>query len=92
MLGNLALVEDDAPFGIESAGEIGGRHLADIGGQFLGLLEQRDRVQIDDAIDAFMRFLHADPVHHGAQIIAEMKRVGRLHAGKDARNGDGHGP
>ena len=29
--------------------------------------------------------LHLDPLHHGAEIVAEVQAAGRLHAGEDAR-------
>ena len=38
-----------------------------------------------------MRLLHRDPVHHRAEIIAEVERVGRLHAGEDAFGKFAHG-
>jgi hypothetical protein len=47
-------------------------------------------MQIDDAIDAFVGVLELDPVHHGAEIVAEMQVPGRLHAGKNAKNGGSH--
>ena len=54
MLGDLALVEDDVFFGIDAAGDEGGRDFPDARLQFLRLLRQGDRMQIDDAIDAIM--------------------------------------
>ena len=70
--------------GIEPGGDIGRRHLTDRALQLVGVLPHGDRVHVDDAIDALVRLLHLDPLHHGAEIIAEMQVAGRLHAGKDA--------
>ena len=56
------------------------RQFPDPGAQFLRLLIHRDRVQIDDAEDAFVIVLDPDPVGQRAQIIADMQIAGRLHA------------
>jgi hypothetical protein len=90
VLGHLALVEDDRALRVEAAGKIRGGDLANVAGQFLRILECRDGMHIHHAIDALMRFLHGNPVHHGAKVITEVKRVRRLHAGKDAFGEGGH--
>ena len=42
-------------------------------------------MHVDDAIDAIVRRLHFDPPCQCAEIVAEVKVAGRLHAGEDAR-------
>ncbi len=79
-----ALVEDDAAFGVDAGGDIGGGDLARRMAQFGRILRHRHRVQIDDAEDALEIVLQGDPVADRAEIIAEMQIAGRLDAGKDA--------
>ncbi len=86
MFGNLALVEHDMFFGIDAAGDEGGRDFPDARLQFLRLLRQRDRVQIDDAIDAIMGLLQLDEFGDRAEIISKMQIARRLHAGKNPFN------
>ena len=51
-------------------------------GSSAGSCQTRDRVQIDDAIEAVVAVLQLDEALDGAEIIAEMQIAGRLHAGK----------
>ena len=81
--GNLALIENDAAFGIDPGGQKGRRHLAGVRHQILRFLPYGDGVQIYNAIDAFIITLQADEIPDRAQIITEMKVPRRLHAGKD---------
>jgi len=46
----------------------------------------RDRVHVDDAIDAVMGFLHLHEVDDRAEVIAEMQIARRLDAGKNLFN------
>src|SRR5262249_26658664 len=84
MLGNLALVEDDAAARIETGGRIGGGPRTDRALELGGTLPQGDGVHVDDAIEAVVRLLHLHPARERAQVVAEMQVAGRLHAGKDA--------
>ena len=88
VLRDLALIEENALLGIEPRGDIGRRHLADrllqLGRTAPHVEALRDRVQVDDAIDALVRLLQLDPLQHGPQIVAEVQAAGRLHAGEDA--------
>ena len=79
MLDDLGLIEEDALFWVEAGRDVGGRDLANGCAQLRRVLPNRDGVQIDDAINAFVRFLHLDPIDHGTEIIAEMQAPGRLH-------------
>ena len=80
MLGDLALVEHDVLLGIDPAGDEGRGDLADRLGQLDGILPHRDRVQIDDAIDAVVAVLQLDEALDGAEIVAEVQIAGGLHA------------
>ncbi len=88
---DLALVEDDVGPGIDTGGEEGGGHLAGRPGQFRRVLPDRDRVHVDDAIDAVVGRLHLDETDDGAEIVAEVEIAGRLDAGENARGETGHG-
>ena len=55
--------------------------------QLVGVLWQGQRVQIDDAEDAFVIVLQRDPVADRAEVIAKMQIAGRLDAGKDSVHG-----
>ncbi len=50
----------------------------------------RDRVHVDDAIDAVMRLLQLHEIDDRAEVIAEMQIAGRLDARKNPFN-EGHG-
>src|SRR5258708_4297334 len=86
MLGDLALIEDDMLFRIDTAGNEGGGDLARVLRQLLGAApdHQRlgNRVQVDDAIDALVPVLQCDELCDGAEVIPEMQIAGRLYAGK----------
>ena len=84
-----ALIEYDRAFRIDATGHVGGRHDAGGIGQFRrsapDLAALRDRMQVDHAVDALVRVLQLDPLHHRAEIVTEVKITGWLHAGKHAR-------
>ncbi len=46
------------------------------------VLPHRDRVQVDDAVDAVVAVLQLDEALDRAEIVAEVQVAGRLHAGK----------
>ena len=52
---------------IEAGGDVGCGHRADRVLQLLRFLPHRDRVHVDDAIEALVRALHLDPAHQGAR-------------------------
>ncbi len=83
MLGDLALVEDDVFLGVDAAGEEGGGDLPRRLRQLGRVLPHRDGVHVDDAIDAIVLVLQRDELHDGAEIVAQVKIAGRLHAGED---------
>ncbi len=85
------LHHDGADLGVDARRQVERGYLLDFGPQLRGLLEERDRMKIDDAEDALVIVLDAHPVLEGAQVVADMEISGRLHAGKDARF-HGRGP
>ena len=91
MAGNAALVEDDMLLRVDAGSE-------ERGGDRPGLLPQvvmdelgRDRVQVDDAVDAVVALLQGDELADRAEIIAQMQIARGLHAGKDAGGDVAHG-
>ena len=84
VLGDLALVEHDVAPGIDAARNEGGRDLAGCARQLDRVLPDRDRMQIDDAVDAIVAILQLNEFDNGAEIIAEMQITGRLYPGKYA--------
>ena len=80
VLGDLALVEHDVLLGIDPTGDEGRGHFANGLRQLRGILPHRDRVQIDDAIDAVVAVLQLDEALDGAEIVAEVQIAGGLHA------------
>ncbi len=84
MTADHALVEDDAMPRVDAGGDIGGGNLAGRMAQFERVLRHRQRMQIDDAEDAFVIVLQRHPVADRPEIIAEMQVAGRLNAGKNS--------
>src|SRR5262249_16439183 len=84
MRADRALVEDDAALGIDAGCDIGGCQRARRLAQLVGILQLRQRMQIDDAEDALEIVLQRDPVADRAEIVAEMQIAGRLDAGKNS--------
>ena len=82
-LGDLALVEDDVTNRVDASRQEPGGHLAGAPFQGLRVLPRGDRVQVHDAVDAFMGFLQRDESHDRAQIITEMEIARRLNPGKN---------
>src|SRR5438093_5596410 len=84
--GDLALVEYDVLLRIDAGGNERRGDLAGVAGQFRRAAPDvhplRDRVHVDDAIDAIMGFLHLHEVDDRAEVIAEMQIARRLDARK----------
>src|SRR5262249_41497500 len=78
----LALVKHDVAPGIDAACNEGGRDLAGCARQLNRVLPDRDRMQIDDAVDAIVAILQLNEFDNGAEVIAEMQITGRLYPGK----------
>jgi hypothetical protein len=82
MARDLALIEDDVPGGIDAGSDEGGRDLARVVLEFVGVLKHGDGVEIDDAVEALMIGLERHELGDGAEIVAEMKIAGGLDARK----------
>ena len=85
---HLTLLEQDGTIGIDPAGDQCRRHFANAIAQRRRVLCDRDRMQVDDAIDALMCILHRHPFADGAEIIAQVQIAGGLDAGKNAAHAD----
>ncbi len=84
MAGDLALVEDDVLLRIDAGGNEGRGDLAGVAREFGRAAPDRDRlrdrVHVDDAIEAVVRLLQLHEVDDRAEVVAEMQIAGRLDA------------
>src|SRR5262245_36371470 len=80
----LTLIEDGVLTRIDSGGDESRRNLPRLLLQLLWILPGRNRMHIDDAVDAVETVLQLNPVPDGAEIIAEMEICGGLDAREDA--------
>ena len=67
------LREYDCAFWIDAGGDVGGRDLARLGGERLGILPGRDGVEIDDAEKALHLILERYELHQRAEIVAKVQ-------------------
>ena len=90
MAGDLALVEHDVLLRIDAGGDEGRGHLAgvarELGRAAPDVHPLRDRVHVDDAIDAVVGLLQLHEVDDRAEVIAEMQIARRLDARKNPFN------
>ena len=85
VLAHVALREHGGDIGVEPDGE---EHRGESHGGVAddaGLLGDRERVEVDDAVEGVAFVLSADPVLQCAEVVAEMDVTGRLHAGQNPR-------
>lgn len=77
----MALDKNAALLGIDTGGNVhsGGRQ----GGvrEDFAIVRNGDSVKINNEEEVFVKFLVCDPLLHGAQVVAEVQRAGRLNAG-----------
>src|ERR1035438_6148127 len=86
------LYHDGAGLRVDAGGQIDGGDLRNLGAKLRGFLENSDGVQVDDAEDAFVLVLDADPIFERAEVIPNVEIAGRLHAGEDSCfHGKGNG-
>ena len=78
-------------FGIQTQGDERGRHLACPLAEHVGIVEARERVVVDDAVDRLVLVLETDVVADRAEIVAQVRGAGRLDPGEDAGPGRGRG-
>ena len=87
VLDDVALHEDRGDVGIEPDREHHRRQLDRGLADDSWLLGDRERVQVDDAVEDVLLVLAVDPVPQRPQVVAEVDVTGRL----DAREHTGHG-
>src|SRR5688572_3022379 len=90
MLRHLTLVENNMLAGVDSGGEERGSDLARIAPQFVRVLPNGNRVQVDYAVDAIVRILHLDEAPDCTEVVAEVEVARRLNARKYARTNGSH--
>ena len=74
VLGAVALDEERACVRIEPEGQEGRGHLARSRAEHVGIVEARQRVVVDDAVDRLELALQRDIVANRAQVVAEVRR------------------
>ena len=82
MFGHLRLIENNMPVRVDARGNKCGGNFARIVAQFGRVLKHGNGVQIDHAIEAWMRILQGHEIFNRAQIIAQMQVSRRLNSGK----------
>ena len=80
---HVALDEQGAAGRVEAGGEQDRRRPAGPVGQAGGVVGQRDRVEIDDAVEGVVAVLGVDPLADGTEVVAEMHLAGGLDARED---------
>ena len=83
VLGNLALIEHDMFLGIDTAGKKCRSHFPDGLREFGRILPERNRMQINDAVDAVVVPLQSHKLADRSEIVSQMQVAGRLHPRKD---------
>ena len=81
---DLRLVENDVLLRVHARRDERRRDLARGAAQIGRVLPDRDRVHVDDAIDAIVMILQRHEFRDRAEIVAEMQIAGRLDAGENA--------
>jgi hypothetical protein len=82
--GDVALHEDRRALGVEAGGEEHGREIERLLAEVLGVVLDRDRVQVDDAEEALAALLRRRVLAEAADQVAEVLVARRLDAGEDA--------
>jgi hypothetical protein len=82
------LMKQDMTVGIDTTGNDNRGHFPRLAPQRFRLLPYRERMEVNDAIQAFVVGLQGDPVPDGAKVIAKSWDSGRL----DPREYALHGP
>jgi len=83
-LGDVALPEERALVGVETAGEKVECYSPAVCPERLRVIDRRERVVIGDEIKGFALRLKRDGRPHHPEIIPDMKNAGGLNAGKNA--------
>src|SRR5580658_3107742 len=87
VLADVALNEEGAAFGVETARDQIARHDFDAANELRGLVLDRDRVSVDDAEEELFAALDdlLRPRADGAEPVADVKLPARLNSGENAR-------
>ena len=86
VLADVALHEERAALGVHATGEVLRRGDPGAPAQLLGVGLDRQRMQVDDAVEGVVGLLERHPLHQRPEVVPEMQAVGgRLHAREDAR-------
>ena len=83
VLGAMALDEERALLRVEPEREERRGHVAGPGSERVGVVEARQGVVVDDAVDRLVLALERDVVADRSQIVAEMDDPGRLDPAED---------
>src|SRR5262249_34534237 len=84
VLGHIRLHKHCRNLRIDPDSKVDARKFACLVTENSGVLWDRNRVQIDDAEEAFVLVLERDPVAQGAKVIAEMNVAGGLRAAENS--------
>src|SRR5579871_1138374 len=87
MQGDVGLAEQDAARGVEPGRQQDRGRVVDPLAQLARVEGDRDRVQVDDAVDRLAAVLAGDVLRDRADVVAEVLAAGRLDAGEDAHRG-----
>ena len=82
VLAYIGLAEEDAALGVEARCEQDRRRVIDELGQLARVERNRQRVQVDDAVDRLAAVLQRDPLDDRADVVAEVLTPSRLDAGE----------
>ena len=80
VLVHVALREDDADLWVEPAREQPRSGFERASADLSRVVFDRERVQVDDAEDRVGLVLVRDPLAEGAEVVADVRRAGRLHS------------
>ena len=83
------LDEQRAALRVQAEGDERGRHLARALAEHVRVVQARQGVVVDDAVDRLVLRLQAHVVADRAEVVAQVGRAGRLDPGEDARPGRG---
>jgi hypothetical protein len=91
VLVHIALAEEDAAARIQPGCEQRRGSVVDRLAQHRWFVGDRDRVQVDDAVDRLAAVLSRDVLGDRPDVVAEVLAAGRLDAGEDAHSSDERG-
>jgi hypothetical protein len=91
VLVHVRLPEQDAPLRIQARRQQDGGGVVEPRTQVGGVVRDRDRVEVDDAVDGVAPALSLDVLPDGADVVAEVLAPRRLDPGEDAHRAQGTG-